>query len=294
LGRDSSNRPLVTDVQGRAQFTMWAIMSAPLLLSQNVRNLTAYQLETYLNPEVIAINQDPLGRQGQRLQGGNLGRGTANSPLTLQKCTKDPSQSWKWNVTAPFFLTNMPSKLCANVDDCGTDLIAFPCVTSGGTCAGPNSYANEQFHMMSSGQIKSALNGYCLTQRGLGYQVVIGPCYPTPSQVWNYDAANGSLQSGGGCLTLGGTLGANSNIWGRPLFDGSWAVAFVNVGSSTLNMNCDFHCLSTTGWGASQSLGVRDLWKRQTLPSRTAGEGIAAVVPGNGGIALFKLTPRWS
>jgi hypothetical protein len=37
----------VTDQQGRLQFTMWAMMASPLILSQNVRNLTAMQLATY-------------------------------------------------------------------------------------------------------------------------------------------------------------------------------------------------------------------------------------------------------
>jgi alpha-galactosidase len=51
---------------------MWAVLASPLLLSQNIRNLSAYQLATYLNREVIAVNQDRMGKQGKRLVGGNL------------------------------------------------------------------------------------------------------------------------------------------------------------------------------------------------------------------------------
>ena len=40
--------------------------------SGNVRNMTSTNLETYLNSEVIAVNQDPMGRQGVRLVGGDL------------------------------------------------------------------------------------------------------------------------------------------------------------------------------------------------------------------------------
>jgi hypothetical protein len=43
-----------------------------MLMSSNVRNLTTFQRETYLNLEVIAVNQDVLGRAGQRLVGGSL------------------------------------------------------------------------------------------------------------------------------------------------------------------------------------------------------------------------------
>jgi hypothetical protein len=62
----------VTELQSRAQFSMWAVMASPLLLSQNVRNLSTYRLQTYLNLEVIAVNQDKMGKQGKRLVGGDL------------------------------------------------------------------------------------------------------------------------------------------------------------------------------------------------------------------------------
>lgn len=72
LGRDSQGNYAVTELQSRAQFSMWAVMASPLLLSQNIRNLSSYQLATYLNAEVIAVSQDRMGRQGMRLVGGNL------------------------------------------------------------------------------------------------------------------------------------------------------------------------------------------------------------------------------
>lgn len=62
----------ITEEQGRTQFSMWAVMSSPLLIGSNLLNLSAYTLETYSNTEVIAVNQDPLGRQGVRLAGDDL------------------------------------------------------------------------------------------------------------------------------------------------------------------------------------------------------------------------------
>jgi alpha-galactosidase len=47
----------ITEIQQRTQFSMWAVMSSPLLLSSNVRNMSAFTLETYSNKEVIAVNQ---------------------------------------------------------------------------------------------------------------------------------------------------------------------------------------------------------------------------------------------
>jgi hypothetical protein len=44
----------ITPVQSRSQFSMWAVMASPLLISANVRNMSAMNLETYKNKEVIA------------------------------------------------------------------------------------------------------------------------------------------------------------------------------------------------------------------------------------------------
>ena len=71
-----------TDQQARTQFNLWAVFPAPMLISQNVMNFSAYAKQTYGNTEVIAINQDPVqpGRRGagsgykvgMRLAGGDL------------------------------------------------------------------------------------------------------------------------------------------------------------------------------------------------------------------------------
>ena len=61
-----------TDEQARAQFTMWSLFPANLLISQNVLAWTPYALETYSNEELVAINQDPLGSPAKRIVGGDL------------------------------------------------------------------------------------------------------------------------------------------------------------------------------------------------------------------------------
>ena len=44
-----------------AQFSLWAVMAAPLLIGSNVLNMSAWDYQTYTNAEVIAIDQDSLG-----------------------------------------------------------------------------------------------------------------------------------------------------------------------------------------------------------------------------------------
>lgn len=72
LSRTSTGQQRMTELQTRAQFSMWAVLAAPLLISGSVLNMTAETLATYSNKEVIAVNQDVAGHQGWRIQGEAL------------------------------------------------------------------------------------------------------------------------------------------------------------------------------------------------------------------------------
>src|ERR1700761_4132944 len=58
----------MTKEEYRAHFSMWALFSAPLLAGNDISSMTADTKEILLNKEVIAIDQDPLGRQGRRVK----------------------------------------------------------------------------------------------------------------------------------------------------------------------------------------------------------------------------------
>lgn len=64
--------------QSVTQMAMWAIMAAPLFMSNDLRHITPEAKCLLQNKEVIAINQDPLGKQGYQLikvqQDGWVGR----------------------------------------------------------------------------------------------------------------------------------------------------------------------------------------------------------------------------
>jgi alpha-galactosidase len=54
----------MTPVEDRAQFTMWAMVAAPLMIGSDVRTLSDAAVAMLTNPEVIAVDQDPIGWQG--------------------------------------------------------------------------------------------------------------------------------------------------------------------------------------------------------------------------------------
>mmetsp|Transcript_621 Transcript_621/g.2125 ORF Transcript_621/g.2125 Transcript_621/m.2125 type:complete len:472 (+) Transcript_621:15-1430(+) len=64
LGSNPDAPASLTPAQVQAQFSMWAVMAAPLLIGSRLLSMPPSDFETYSNEEVIAINQDPLGVQG--------------------------------------------------------------------------------------------------------------------------------------------------------------------------------------------------------------------------------------
>ena len=94
----------LNDVEGRAHFSMWAIMAAPLITGNDLTKMSAATKATLTNAEVIAVDQDPLGKQGRvvatpgtnlevwskEMSGSNtravalFNRGSASASITVQ------------------------------------------------------------------------------------------------------------------------------------------------------------------------------------------------------------------
>jgi alpha-N-acetylgalactosaminidase len=57
----------VTIEEQKTQFALWAILAAPLFISADMRKVPEASREILLNRDIIAVNQDPLGKQGARV-----------------------------------------------------------------------------------------------------------------------------------------------------------------------------------------------------------------------------------
>lgn len=64
----------MTAAESRAQFTMWAIVAAPLILGSDPRTLSPATLRMLENRQVIAIDQDRLGIQGTAIRRQRTGQ----------------------------------------------------------------------------------------------------------------------------------------------------------------------------------------------------------------------------
>jgi alpha-galactosidase len=73
--------------EDRAEFSLWAEMAAPLIAGTNIAGASATTLSILANKGVIAVDQDPLGRQGRLVSsaGGHdvLAKPLANGDVSV-------------------------------------------------------------------------------------------------------------------------------------------------------------------------------------------------------------------
>lgn len=57
----------MTDTEYRSHFSLWAILAAPLIAGNDLRDMRPEIRDILTNKEVIAVDQDAMGREGERV-----------------------------------------------------------------------------------------------------------------------------------------------------------------------------------------------------------------------------------
>jgi alpha-galactosidase len=58
----------LTEEESRAHFSLWCMLASPLMAGNDLGNMTQPTLQILTNKEAIALDQDPLGRQGYKIK----------------------------------------------------------------------------------------------------------------------------------------------------------------------------------------------------------------------------------
>ncbi|WP_327092996.1 ricin-type beta-trefoil lectin domain protein [Nonomuraea sp. NBC_01738] len=199
----------LTDDESRTQMALWAMMASPLILSVDVAALSPASLATLKNRDVIAVDQDPLGRQAgmvsqngtidvlaRPLAGGDRAVALLNraaAPVTAATtlaaagfpagCTARVKDLWTGATTTG------TGPISARVPAHGTAIFR---VTPGAGCAGAR----------PTGQI-TGLGGRCLDDRALGTAegnpVILYRCNAGANQRWTLPG-DGTVRTLGQCL----------------------------------------------------------------------------------------------
>jgi alpha-galactosidase len=108
----------MTATEYRAHFSLWCILAAPLIAGNDLRSMTPEIKEILTNKEVIAINQDQLGREGSRVW-------KEGDSEIWSKQLKDGSRAVvllnrggsETEITVPWEAIGYPGEISANLRD---------------------------------------------------------------------------------------------------------------------------------------------------------------------------------
>jgi alpha-galactosidase len=108
----------MTTAECRAHFSLWAILAAPLIAGNDLRDMKPEIREILTQKEVIAVDQDPAGNQGRRVRKNGdlevwskLMQDGSRAVLLLNRGTKDEEIGVSWEDLG------YPAHLSARVRD---------------------------------------------------------------------------------------------------------------------------------------------------------------------------------
>ena len=68
-GRKADGSPCVSPEEERTQMAIWSISASPLIMGNDMRNVSDASKAILFNEHAISISQDPLGKMGIRISG---------------------------------------------------------------------------------------------------------------------------------------------------------------------------------------------------------------------------------
>ena len=111
----------MSDTEYRTHFSLWAISKAPLIIGCDVTNMSAATLSTLTNPEVIAVDQDPLGVQGKKVAFAPSQSPNASAGVISANCSSPgmDSKRYQWTYNAQDgSIRSIYSGRCVSIEHC--------------------------------------------------------------------------------------------------------------------------------------------------------------------------------
>jgi hypothetical protein len=112
----------MTDAEYVSHFSLWAISKAPLLIGCDVTKITNATVQILTNPEVIAVNQDPLGIQGKKVAFASSQLLNTSDNVAVMNCSSnvEPKRhQWTYNPQDGSFRSAFNGR-CLSVYGCRT------------------------------------------------------------------------------------------------------------------------------------------------------------------------------
>ncbi|MGW2613441.1 glycoside hydrolase family 27 protein [Streptomyces sp. NPDC001500] len=221
----------LTATESRSEFSLWAEMAAPLIAGTDIPSAGAATLSTLTNSRVIAVDQDPLGRQGvmvsssggldvlaKPLAGGDVSVALFNetgSTATIATSAAAIGKTGASSYTLTDLWTGASSTtsgaISASVPAHGTVMYRV----AGGAGGGGGAEATGALHAVGAGKCLDVPN----SGKAAGTGTVIWSCNGGANQTWTHSTSGRlTVYSGGDQMCLdaygnGTSPGTKVEIW---------------------------------------------------------------------------------
>ncbi|MFE2065310.1 glycoside hydrolase family 27 protein [Streptomyces sp. NPDC059467] len=205
----------MTATENRSEFSLWAEMAAPLIAGTNIPSASASTLSVLTNSRVIAVDQDPLGKQGtmvsssggldvlaKPLANGDVSVALFNETGSTATITTTATAVGKTGASA-YTLTDLWSgassttsgTISASVPAHGTVMYRV----AGGTSGGGGTSVTGALHAVGAGKCLDVPNSTTTA----GTQVEIWSCNGGANQTWTHTTTDQlTVYPGSGQLCL--------------------------------------------------------------------------------------------
>ena len=246
-----------------------ALSKAPLLIVCDINTMTKDIYDILTNREIIAINQDPLGKQGRKVwsQTFEYSKQTdlSRDPTDLEIAPCDGRDEQQWFFEIDGSIRNKEGDLCIEIPNCKNErdvqLSIGPChVGDKNYCE--ESRNQEWFYNETSKTITSKMNGFCIEVESYSGPVVdVNKCTKSHNQFWERDEKLNNLKYFELCITPE-KLDDIIEVWAGELENGDYVVLLLNRGKIERKIEAFW---KDVGIGEGATVLVRDLWEKKDI-----------------------------
>ena len=179
----------------RTQMAVWSVLAQPLFVSADFRNMSQASAATLLNAQALAIDQDPLGQMGARLEASRdaplqrwwrrLANGDIAAVLLNRHGAPPPCPPGDWQLNHTGYRECCGGGCCAPFSNLTLAGAQAACCALGTECAGLSfPAAAAQAGQAASGCFKAALDCFQPSSQYLGAsRADWPPPPPAPSDI---------------------------------------------------------------------------------------------------------------
>ena len=256
----------MTTTEYKTHFGLWAISKAPLLIGCDVTQMSQDTKEILTNPEVIAVNQDPLGIQGKKIKKTKIDfpEGVEpkliNSELIVDECNGKINQKWYINEDNSI-RNNNDDNFCIDIPACSSeDVRVSTYICHIGDKSVCQESKNQEWEYTEQKTIVSRMNNTrCLEVTKDGNYVQSNKCSNSENQKWEYSKEDHTIKNKGKCLSSNND--ENTEVWAGKLSNDSYAVLLLNRGTVKAKVNFTLEELDSE----IKNSTIRDLWEKEDL-----------------------------